>query len=123
MPHRELNTSRARAFRRDSSPPERVLWSKLRNRALAGLKFRRQQSIGPCVADFFCADARLGVEIESEVHDRTRDERRDAWMAGEGILTLRVTAGDCRSNLDGVLTTIRRVAKSRIEELKDAEKA
>ncbi|MEQ8769837.1 MAG: DUF559 domain-containing protein [Phycisphaerales bacterium] len=122
MPHRDLNTSRARELRRDTTPPERVLWSMLRNRGLAGLKFRRQQSIGPYVADFYCPEARLVVEIDSQVHDRAHDDRRDASMRAEGIETIRITAGDCASSLDGVLVQIRRVAEARIEDLRKAEK-
>lgn len=116
MPHRELNTDRARTLRQESTPPEQILWTQLRGRRLDGLKFRRQQPIGPYTADFYSAAAKLVVEIDSRIHDRHHDTRRDAWMLAEGIHTLRVTAGDIRTNLDGVLATIIRISRERMKE-------
>jgi len=63
-------TASARRLRREQTAPEGVLWSHLRNRRLGGLKFRRQQAIGPYVADFFCAKARLVVELNGRMHQR-----------------------------------------------------
>ncbi len=117
MARRDLDTDNAKRLRRESTPPERVLWSRLRNRKLGGLKFRRQQSIGAYVADFYCAEAKLVVELDSGMHDRARDERRDAWMRGEEIETFRVQARELRANEEGVLNTILRVARERVGKL------
>ncbi len=46
---------RAKRLRREMSAPERIVWSKLRNGQLAGLKFRRQRPLGPYILDFYCA--------------------------------------------------------------------
>ena len=54
----------ARRLRRAMSEPERVLWTVLRDRAIDGLKFRRQHPIGPFVADFYCAEFALAIEID-----------------------------------------------------------
>ena len=56
-------SERARQLRQDATIPERILWNRLRNGQLGGLKFRRQQPIGPYVADFFCESARLVVAM------------------------------------------------------------
>ena len=76
-PHRL--TDRARQLRRDLTPAEKILWPVLRNRAFGGLKFRRQQEIGPYIVDFFCAAVRVVVELDGESHVGTevKDERRD----------------------------------------------
>jgi hypothetical protein len=48
---------RARTLRRASTDAERALWYRLRDRRLAGHKFRRQHPIGPYFADFACVEA------------------------------------------------------------------
>jgi very-short-patch-repair endonuclease len=77
------------------SPPEVRLWSLLR-RCPGGVKFRRQHSIGPYVADFYCAAAKLVIEIDGLIHDftRDRDERRDEYMRSLGLTILRIPASD-----------------------------
>ncbi len=85
---------RARTFRRSLTSPELGLWLKLKNRQLGGFKFRRQHPVGPYILDFYCAEARLAVEIDGAVHDHpdqiAHDHRRDAYFAGLGIRTLRL---------------------------------
>jgi very-short-patch-repair endonuclease len=97
---------KARRLRREMSLPEVVLWRELRKRP-RGLKFRRQHPSGAYIIDFFCADARLAIEIDGNAHgfgDRPqRDERRDAWFAETGIATLRISARDVLADLDAVL--------------------
>lgn len=114
------NTDRARKLRRDQTPPEGVLWSKLRAKRLGGIKFRRQHPIGPYVVDFCCADAMLVVEVDSMYHigRREQDRKRDADLAERGYKVMRISAGDIASNMDGVLSTIRRVVEGRLEDMK-----
>ena len=60
----------------------------------------------------FCQQ-KLCVEIDGLGHDFTseHDERRDHWLASQGVRTLRIAARDVLENLDGVLQFI--VAESR----------
>ncbi|MDV3455564.1 DUF559 domain-containing protein [Sphingomonas sp. HF-S4] len=78
---RRPETDTARKLRREMTLPEVLLWQRLRG-AKVGVKFRRQHPIGPCVADFYCASARLVVEIDGEIHaDRVDDDQaRDQFM-------------------------------------------
>lgn len=89
---------RARGLRRQMSLPEVVLWQALRRGRLAGLRFRRQHPIGPYILDFYCAAARLAVEVDGLAHDTAdqaqHDECRRAWLAARGMTVLRVTAAD-----------------------------
>ncbi len=112
----EGSAGRARSLRRDASPPEVVLWSRLRARRLGGHKFRRQQAVGRYVADFYCAEAALVVEIDGEGHAgrREKDSERDRWMRAEGIEVMRVSASRFSKDLDWVLEKIRRLADARI---------
>jgi very-short-patch-repair endonuclease len=72
----------ARSLRRTLSLPEAMLWVRLRGRASGSPAFRRQHPIGPYVLDFYCAKARLAIEIDGLRHDTgdgpQRDPRRDA---------------------------------------------
>ena len=102
----------ARQLRREMSLPEVLLWRELRRRAVAGLQFRRQHPVGPFVLDFYCASARLAVEVEGAAHDdperAERDARRRARLAERGIRVLRVPAREVldREGLQSVLDTI-----------------
>ncbi len=87
----------ARAQRRAPSLPEAMLWRLLRG-SPGGVRFRHQHAIGPYVADFYCAAAKLVVEIDGAVHDgqaaRSRDERRDAYLRDDGLSVMRIVAAD-----------------------------
>ena len=89
--------SRARKLRKEMSLPELLLWRQLRGQP-CGIKFRRQHPSSDLGIDFYCSDARLAIEIDGKSHDMgdrpERDERRDAWLMGEGIETVRLAAAD-----------------------------
>jgi BirA family transcriptional regulator, biotin operon repressor / biotin---[acetyl-CoA-carboxylase] ligase len=92
---------------------ERRLWQGLRNHQLDGLKFRRQMPLGPYIVDFYCAAARLVVEVDGVSHiDAPPDAVRDAWIEHQGIRVFRVTNFDVFSNLEGVLIAIQRAAST-----------
>ncbi|MGJ8636588.1 MAG: endonuclease domain-containing protein [Phycisphaerales bacterium] len=100
--------SNAANLRSSTTPPESVLWKKLRNRQLDGFKFRRQHPIGPYVADFYCARVQLVVEVDSSYHAgrQDQDKARDDWMNTQSITVLRVTASELAKNEEGVLSEI-----------------
>jgi very-short-patch-repair endonuclease len=108
---------KARRLRRTLSPPEAALWTRLRSRAPGRPVFRRQHPIGPYILDFYCAKARLAIEIDGESHDMgdqpERDARRDAWMLNQGIETIRIRASDLREAFDDTLDAIERTALDR----------
>ena len=58
----------AREMRHELTPAESQLWNALRGRKLGGLKFRRQHPVGRFILDFFCAEYRLVVEVDGEIH-------------------------------------------------------
>ncbi|WP_118857802.1 endonuclease domain-containing protein [Sphingomonas mesophila] len=105
---------RVRQARHDPTPAERRLWQRLRNRQLQGMKFRRQVWLGPFIADFYCPDARLVVEVDGDSHAARQayDERRTAWLATQGMQVVRVTNADVMSNIDGVLAYLAALSPS-----------
>ena len=106
----------AKQLRREMSPPEIALWLALR-RNEAGLRFRKQKAAGEYVLDFYCAPAKLAIEVDGEAHDRgdrpARDARRDAWFEARGVRTLRYAAREVLGNLEGVVLQITEIAIER----------
>ena len=98
----------ARGMRREPAPAERKLWWGLRDRRLSGFKFRRQQVVGPFVADFYCARCRLIIELDGDTHAARAadDARRTAWLARNGHEVVRFVNDDVHHNLTGVLGAI-----------------
>jgi very-short-patch-repair endonuclease len=72
---------------------ERKLWTLLRRKKLSGFRFRRQATIGPYIADFFCARAKLIIELDGEPHSDEIRMRRDAsrtkWLEAHGCRVIR----------------------------------
>jgi BirA family biotin operon repressor/biotin-[acetyl-CoA-carboxylase] ligase len=102
---------RARVMRRTATPAERKLWQVRRGHRLGGLKFRRQIPLGPYIADFYCASARLVIEVDGVSHfDAPGDAGRDAWMAKHGIRIHRVSNRDVLSNVAGIPIEIGQLA-------------
>ena len=94
---RRPETYTARRLRREMTLPEVLLWNALRTNDV-GLKFRRQHAIKPHVVDFYCAAARLAIEVDGIVHDMgdrpQRDDKRDAAIRGRGYTIVRLAAAD-----------------------------
>ena len=86
---------RARQQRQEMSLPEVLLWNLLR-KSPDGVHFRRQEGMGDYVLDFYCAKARVCIEIDGISHnmgDRPGlDRTRDAWLAAQGISIIRIPA-------------------------------
>lgn len=112
MPNRRYASKhmirRSRDLRQTDTPPEKLLWLALRNGQIGGMKFRRQHSIGPYVADFYCHGAKLVVEVDGMSHDDKirQDAARTAYIESEGLRILRVTNEDVMHDLDAVTRKI-----------------
>jgi very-short-patch-repair endonuclease len=98
--------ARAKTLRREMTPPEVMLWIRLRSRQDGGPRIRRQHPIGPYIADFYCSEAQLVIEIDGWGHNMgdqgERDERRDAWMEARGLSILRYPADAVMRDPNGV---------------------
>ena len=99
---------RARQLRRAMSFPERLLWSRPRQGRCCGLHFRRQEPIGGYVADFFCSEAAVVVELDGRSHDQTptEDMQRQAHLESMGLTVVRFTNDRVLRDLDGVVEAI-----------------
>jgi very-short-patch-repair endonuclease len=114
---------RAKKSRREMSLPEVLLWQQLCRRP-AGLKWRHQHPAGPYELDFSCDAVRLAVEVDGEAHKRgdrpARDARRDTWLAGRGVRTLRMPASAVLRDMESVLRHIVDCALARSREAKSS---
>ncbi len=83
----------ARQLREKSTDAEKRLWRLLCDRRFSVFKFRRQYACGSYFLDFYCATAKLAVELDGGGHgfpdQRARDEKRNAFLATKGIQVVR----------------------------------
>ena len=104
--------SLARGLRRSQTEAEKMLWARLRDMQLDGVKFRRQQPVGIYIVDFVSFDKKLIIEIDggqhNEVQIKEKDERRRTWLEGEGFHVMRFWNNDVLLNVEGVLTQIKK---------------
>lgn len=106
---------RARQLRKEMTPAERILWTHLRNRRFAGFKFRRQQPIDHYIADFFCASARVVIELDGDTHmgKEERDAQRQASIESHDLRVIRFWNSEVYDELEWVLDAIAAVLESR----------
>lgn len=116
--HSRGTTAKARSLRRAATPAERKLWSVLRGAQIEGASFRRQHPVKGYYLDFWCAAARLAIELDGAQHGFERNMRRDARrtevLAAEGIEILRFWNNDVLTNLGGVVELIQARLRERM---------
>jgi very-short-patch-repair endonuclease len=100
----------AREFRKEATYTENLLWQALRKHKQAGLKFRRQHPIIGFVADLYCAEHKLIIEIDGDVHEdesvAEHDKKRQAALEQAGYRVIRFTTSEVTLNIDGVISRI-----------------
>ncbi len=89
---------------------ERVLWQSLRNRQLAGFKFRRQKPIGSYIVDFVCIEKKIVIEVDGGQHalNKEYDNERSDFLKHMGYRVLRFWNNDVLKEKDAVLEEIRK---------------
>lgn len=109
MTNRAILLARAKEMRLNPTEPEKRLWRHLSASQLGGHKFRRQAVIDYSIADFFCPQKKLIVEVDGDTHDVEADFKRDDRLRQKGYRTVRFTNVDVMRNMDGILTELLRV--------------
>lgn len=111
----------ARDHRHPLTPSEAKIWARVRNREL-GFKIRRQHPIWRFIADFYCAEAKLVIEIDGNSHaepdQEEYDRARTQWLEDSGYKVIRIMNEDVHRHLEDVLNEIYLVCQERVEELK-----
>jgi very-short-patch-repair endonuclease len=99
----------AKRMRSNPTEPEARLWLRLRGRRCDGFKFRRQAVVLGWIADFYCPELRLVVELDGGYHDtRVEEDRcRDEVMCAAGLSVLRIPNDMVLGDVDGAIGQIK----------------
>ena len=108
MPYEQQNIARARRLRREMTPWERKLWyCFLKTYAV---RFQRQKPIGKYIVDFYCASAKLAVELDGGGHyspeEQKKDQHRTEQIEKQGVQVVRFCNTDVDQNFYEVCSTI-----------------
>lgn len=100
----------SKELRKNMTDAENLLWYYLRDKQLAGLKFRRQEAIDRYIADFVCYEKKLIIELDGGQHNEDENIKKDAvrqnYLEKNGFKILRFWNNEIFENMEGVLTTI-----------------
>ena len=98
----------AKTMRIEMTEPERRLWERLRAKRFQGIKFRRQNVVGPYIADSYAREVMTIVEVDGDTHgfQADYDAVRDRYFRTEGYCVIRFSNRDVMTNMEGVLTMI-----------------
>ena len=94
-------------LRKEPTPTEAKLWSRIRNDQL-GVTFRRQHAIGKYIPDFVCIQKKLIIELDGSQHleQEGYDEERTKYLVALGYKVIRFWNNDVTNNIDGVILAI-----------------
>lgn len=105
----------AKNLRRNMTDAESILWQYLRS-GIKGLKFRRQHPIGIYIADFYCHQIKLIVEIDGPIHDKSEqkiyDEKRQADLENQGYSVIRFSNNEITHSVVSVLIKLETVVEN-----------
>jgi len=106
----------AKSFRNAMTYHEELLWKKLKGKQICGVRFRRQHPISFFIADFYCHEALLVVEVDGEIHvNKTdHDDGRSAEMEKYDIKVIRFANFEIENSLEQVIESIEMIVKERI---------
>ncbi len=100
----------SKELRKNMTPAEQILWYYLRNRQLAGLKFRRQEAFDKYILDFVCFEKKLVIELDGGGHledkQKEHDIERDKFIEQNGYKVLRIYNNEVINNIEGVIEYI-----------------
>ncbi len=104
----------SRELRQVETEAEKVLWEWLRNKKLNGLKFRRQHPLSSYIADFYCHEKKLVIELDGAIHETKEnmdyDKTRTQQLNEEGIIVVRFRNEEVMNDIEAVIKKIREVA-------------
>ena len=107
----------SRHLRKVMTPPETLLWQRLKNRQLGGFKIRRQHPIAyNYITDFYCAEKKMIIEIDGSVHldkeVQINDKYRESYLILSGYHVIRFTNQKVMQDIEAVLVSILEFLKS-----------
>ena len=104
-----MKKSLCRNLRKNATPQEIILWSRLKNKQL-GYKFRRQHPIGKYIVDFYCSELKLIIEIDGWQHKKEFHSKKEVdrtyFLLDNNYYILRFWNNEINKNLESVLQKI-----------------
>jgi cyclase len=102
---------KAKKLRKKMTEAEKILWSKIRNRKVNRMYFRRQHPYGIYILDFFCFEANLVIEVDGLIHLRKHeyDLERTKYIESSGLTIIRFRNADIENRIGWVLEKIQEV--------------
>ena len=101
----------AKQLRRQATDAEVALWKEIRNGN--GLKFRRQHPLNNFIADFYCHEKNLVIELDGSIHHieliAAKDVERTIQLRELGIIVIRFENCEVMENMKSVLERIKQV--------------
>ncbi|HSA34029.1 MAG TPA: endonuclease domain-containing protein [bacterium] len=112
--------ARARELRRNQTEAEKKLWVELLRDRVFGYKFTRQKPLLHFIADFYCSELLLVIELDGSSHDEKAeyDEERTILLNQLGIQVIRYTNSDVLQNIEGVYADLKTRIEVRAQELR-----
>ena len=105
--NKKIYKQRRKTLRNNPTQAERHLWRYLKNKQLAGLKFRRQHGIGHYIVDFYCPEINLIIELDGQPHFEEEgikyDKIRSNYLNELGLKIIRFENQEILLNTDSVL--------------------
>lgn len=107
----------ARSLRGKQTDAENFIWMFLRDRRMAGFKFRRQHPIERYILDFYCHEAKLAIELDGGGHNeevsKEFDRLRSSELENAGIHVVRFWNNEVLKDCVAVLECIYRLLQER----------
>ncbi len=105
----------AKDLRQTSTVAEQLLWEHIRNKKLSGLKFRRQHPLDNYIADFYCHEKKLAIELDGGIHNnkeaKAMDDNRTFMLTELNITVIRFKNEEVINNIENVIKSIDEIAK------------
>ena len=110
----------AKQLRKEMTKEERHLWYDfLRSYPV---RFSRQKVLGKYIADFYCAEAKLVIELDGSQHFEDRNVKNDAdrtaFLEGYGLRVIRIPNNEVGRNFRGVCAYIDAAVKQYLSQLR-----
>ncbi len=115
--HNPVLTGNAQSLRKNMTKEERHLWYDFLKSY--SVSFRRQKVIGAYIVDFYCAQAKIIVDLDGSQHyeaeGKKADANRDEYLSEQGYLVLRYSNAQVNTQFQAVCADIDKHVSKRIE--------
>ena len=107
-----------RELRQNMTEAEKLLWQRIRNKQLCGIKVKRQYGIGSYVIDFYVPKVYLAIEVDGKIHlkkeQRQRDLNKDAFLRDNRIQIIRFKNEEIFDDIDRVIDKLESIIKDKL---------